>query len=62
LPLPPPLPPLPPELSALPPLPGQTPERLGDIFTTPSAPSVDLPQVPPAQSPSDPAQFRIPGQ
>lgn len=62
LPLPPPLPPLPPELSALPPLPGQTPERLGDILTTPSAPSVDLPQVPPVQSPSDPAQFRIPGQ
>lgn len=59
LPLPPPLPPLPPELSALPPLPGQTPERLGDILTTPS---VDLPQIPVVQSPSDPAQFRIPGQ
>ena len=59
LPLPPPLPPLPPELSALPPLPGQTPERLGDILTTPS---VDAPQAAPVQGPADPTQFRIPGQ
>ena len=39
------------------PMPTATPEILGDIFPDPQ-----VPQVPPATGPSDPAQFKIPGQ